>query len=79
MTSTNYSALANTFSLIVKNHVPFKKKIVRGNHAPIITKDLRKAIYIRSRLKTVLLNVLLSSRKSYKKDSVIYAIQSGKS
>ena len=37
----NYSALTNTFSLIVEKHAPLKKKIVRGNHAPFITKDLR--------------------------------------
>ena len=48
----NYSALTNTFSLIVEKHAPLKKKIVRGNHAPFITKDLRKAIYTRSRLKS---------------------------
>ena len=47
----NYSALTKTFSLIVEKHAPLKKKIVRGNHAPFITKDLRKAIYTRSRLK----------------------------
>ena len=39
----NYSALTNTFSLIVEKHAPLKKKIVRGNHASFITKDLRKA------------------------------------
>ena len=47
----NYSALTNTFSLIVEKHAPLKKKIVRGNHAPFITKDLRKAIYTRSKLR----------------------------
>ena len=47
----NYSDLINTFSLIVEKHAPLKKKIVRGGHAPFITKDLRKAIYTRSRLK----------------------------
>ena len=48
----NYSALTNTFSLIVEKHAPLKKKTVRENHAPFITKDLRKAIYTRSRLKS---------------------------
>ena len=38
----NYSTLTNTFSLIVEKHAPLKKKIVRGNHAPFITKDLTK-------------------------------------
>ena len=47
----NYSALTNTFSLIVEKNVPYKKKIVRAKHAPFITKDLRKTIYRRSRLK----------------------------
>ena len=42
----------SSFSLIVEKHAPLKKKIVRGNHAPFITKDLRKAIYTRSRLKS---------------------------
>ena len=36
----------------MEKHVPLKKKIVRRNHAPFITKDLRKAIYTRSRLKS---------------------------
>ena len=40
----NYSAVTNTFSLIVEKHAPLKKKIVIGNHAPFITKDLRKAL-----------------------------------
>ena len=35
----------------MEKHAPLKKKIVRGNHAPFITKDLRKAIYIRSKLR----------------------------
>ena len=47
----NYSALTNTFSLIVEKHAPLKKKIVRGNHATFITKDVRKAIYTRSKLR----------------------------
>ena len=47
----NYSALTTNFSLIVEKHAPLKKKIVRGNHALFITKDLRKAICTRSRLK----------------------------
>ena len=35
----------------MEKHAPPKKKIVRGNHAPFITKDLRKAIYTRSELR----------------------------
>ena len=29
----------------------FKKKVVRGNQAPFVNKEMRKAIYTRSRLK----------------------------
>ena len=64
----HYSALTNTFSLIVEKHVPLKKKIVRGNHAPFIAKDLRKAIYTRSRLKNKFIKNLLKSTKNYTKD-----------
>ena len=28
---------------MVDKHVPLNKKMVRGNHAPITSKDLRKA------------------------------------
>ena len=51
----NYSALTNTFSLIVEKHAALKKKIVRGNYAPFITKDLRKAICTRSKLRNKLI------------------------
>ena len=37
--------------ILVEKHAPLKKKIVRGNHGPFITKDLRKDIYTRSILK----------------------------
>ena len=50
-TKENYSVLTKSFSLIVEKHAPLKKKTMRGNHAPFITKDLRKAIYTRNRLK----------------------------
>ena len=45
-----------------------KNKVVKGNHAPFITKDLRKAIYPRSRLKKKLLKILLRLTKNYTKD-----------
>ena len=64
----NYSALANTFSLIVEKHAPLKRKTVRGNHIPFITKDLREAIYTRSKLQNNLLKILLrSTKKIYKR------------
>ena len=47
----NYSVLLDTLSNLVDRHVPFKKKMQRGNHAPFISKEMRKAIYTRSRLR----------------------------
>ena len=67
----NYSALTNTFSLIVEKHVPYKKKIVRVKHAPFITKDLRKTIYRRSRLKNKFIKNPSEVNKNYTKDSAI--------
>ena len=52
----------------MEKHAPLKKKIVRGNHAPCITKDLRKAIYTRSRLKNKFLkNPSEVNEKLYKR------------
>ena len=47
----NYLFLTNSFSKIVEKHVPLKKKTLRGNHAPFVSKELRKAIYTRSRFR----------------------------
>ena len=49
--SENYELITDLFSKIVNKHVPLKKKFLRGNQAPFINKELRKAIYDRSRLK----------------------------
>ena len=70
--NTNYSALINTFSLIGENHTPLKKKIVRENHAPFITEDLRKVIYTRSRLKKEYIkNPSEVNRKLYKRQVIV--------
>ena len=47
----NYLVLTNVFSNIVKVHAPLKKKIFRGNDAPFMSRELRKVIYTRSRLR----------------------------
>ena len=46
----NYLVLTNVFSNIVNIHTPLKKKILRGNDAPFMNKELRNAVYTRSRL-----------------------------
>ena len=39
---------------IVEKHVPLKMKTLRGNYAPFASKELRKAIYTRSRFRNSL-------------------------
>ena len=40
----NYSSFENIFLDTLNHHAPVKKKLVRANHAPYVTKTLRKAI-----------------------------------
>ena len=47
----NYNVLSNRFLEVVNVHAPLKTKIVRGNDAPFVDKQLRKAIYTRTRLR----------------------------
>ena len=47
----NYELITNAFSNIVENHAPLKKKFLRGNQVPFMTKEFRKAIYKRRRLR----------------------------
>ena len=47
----NYENLINGFCSIIDKRAPLKQKTLRGNEAPFMNKNLRKAIYTRSRLK----------------------------
>ena len=47
----NYRFITDTFIKIVESHAPLKKGSVRGNQAPFMNKELRKAIYNRSRFR----------------------------
>ena len=47
----NYRFITDTFIKIVERHAPLKKRLVRGNQAPFMNKELRKTIYTRSRLR----------------------------
>ena len=48
-----YKNLSSTFRKIVDKHAPLKTKVLRGNTAPFMNQQLQKAIYTRSRLKTM--------------------------
>ena len=47
----NYRFITDTFIKIVERQAPLKKGSVIGNQAPFMKKELRKAIYTRSRLR----------------------------
>ena len=47
----SYNKFENIFTSKLNKHAPKKRKWVRGNHKPLINKELRKAIMKRSRLK----------------------------
>ena len=47
-----YESFETTFIEVLNKHAPLRKKLLRANHAPYITKTLRKAIIRRSQLET---------------------------
>ena len=47
---SDYNNFENVFLRVLEKHAPLKKKLVRANEAPYITKTLRKAIMRRSQL-----------------------------
>ena len=48
-----YQVFQNSFEQVLNKHLPLKKKVLRGNHKPWVTKELRKQISIRSRLRNI--------------------------
>ena len=46
-----YYIITNNFLKVVIKHAPLKKKTIRGNNAPYMNKEFRKAIYTRTRTK----------------------------
>ena len=49
----NYNFITDKFLKVVNRHAPLKEKILRGNHAPLLTKEIRKEIYTKSELKKI--------------------------
>ena len=44
----SYKSFSDNFHNIADKHAPRKEKVIRGNNAPFMTKDVRKAIMTRS-------------------------------
>ena len=49
-TVLDYTSFEKNFLGVMNKHDPLKKKVLRANHAPYVTKPLRKAIMKRSYL-----------------------------
>ena len=46
-----FAVFSSVFRYLVDGHAPLKQKMVRGNNAPLMTKQLNKAIMDISRIK----------------------------
>ena len=68
----NYPVLSYTFSKLVDRHAPLKIKMQRGNHVTFISKEMRQAIYARSRFRNKFCKTLLRKMKENTKDNGIY-------
>ena len=63
-----YDIFLRTFLKILDKHAPMKKKYLRANHASFMTKEVRKAIMIRSKLRNKFLkDENEQSRNDYRK------------
>ena len=49
---SDYETFENMFLSTLNLHAPFKKKIIRGNHAPYMNRQLRKAMMKRNEFQT---------------------------
>ena len=67
----DFTSLASFTKIFIDNfnkHASIKKKYIRANHANFVTKALRKAIMLRSRLRNISLKEKsLESKKAYNK------------
>ena len=69
----NHNVLSKRFLEVVNVYVPLKTKIVRGNDAPFIDKQLRKTIYTRIRLKNKIhKNPSKENKMAHKKSKEIF-------
>ena len=64
----NYETFESVFLSVLNKHAPLKKKFVRGNPAPYMTKQLRKATMRRSELESKYLkNRTVDNKTKFKK------------
>ena len=51
----SYEVLEDTYLRILNDHAPLKQKYLRGNDQPFMTKNMRKAIMLRTKLRNIYL------------------------
>ena len=69
---TSLASFTKIFIDTLNKHAPIKKKYIRANHANFVTKALRKAIMLRSKLWNIFLKEKsLESKKAYNKQHKI--------
>ena len=70
-----YDNLLQKFQSLIDIHAPIKQKIVRGNDAPFMNRDFRKAIYTRTRLKNKYnKNPMLKTKQNIKRKGIFAII-----
>ena len=68
LSNRNFDTFQNTLYDILNKHAPLKKKFVRANNSPFMTKQLRKMIMNRSRSKNLYLkNKTVENWDKYRK------------
>ena len=70
----DYESFEKVFLSILNKHAPLKKKVVRANHVPYVTKALRKAIMKRSALENKYLRNNKLKTKSIIKNRKIFVV-----
>ena len=70
-----YETFEEEFLKVLNKHAPLKKKFIRANHAPYMTKNLRKAIMKRSQLENKYIsNSTVENKNKYKKNIKTFAV-----
>ena len=72
---TSLASFTKIFIDTLHKHAQIKKKYIRTNHANFVTKALRKALILRSRLWNIFLKKNLWSLKRFTTNSATFALK----
>ena len=68
----DYDNFIKTFLTILEKHAPIKKKYLGANHANFVTKQLRKAIMKKSKLRNDFSKIEMTLPKVHTEKNAIY-------